>query len=406
MSQRDSKTPTTIKLAAKEASQRASSADPGPGDPLAAPSVAPQVIDLPEPPTPSQLVVPGSNAEASAMSAQMTAKSVPAPIAAMSGGGGGGVSSRHSVGAAREPTSSRPLSGPTQKFSTVENSQSHKSARTVMTSQLPTSASNGQNSAGLSAGATSGMPASVGASSAAPSEQSASATASPTASAAMRADSGAERDEEEVADGETESPDGSVSPAASASPTGTSAGMSRKSSRKDSQAEPSASASTQPDAQSRSASPSADASAMPSTSASHKGGLMSTSRHGKKGKKVTKFRYHKRVTVRTTGKTSPAAIMDKVNKKDHKAGITPSAIEEMEPEELMRRAGIKGNKKHWRVRLRQTKRVTKGGKTVMQTRVAYRDSEGNKRIKTSATPFCETCGEKLEDCKCDAPSQK
>lgn len=123
---------------------------------------------------------------------------------------------------------------------------------------------------------------------------------------------------------------------------------------------------------------------------------------GKKKKKVTKFRYHKRITVRTHGKTSPSTIMDKVNKKNQSEALTPSTLGDIDPQELMQRAGIKGNDKaRWRVRLRQTKRLTKDGKTVTQTKVAYRDSEGNKRVKTVPGTECKKCGKKIDDCKCD-----
>lgn len=137
-------------------------------------------------------------------------------------------------------------------------------------------------------------------------------------------------------------------------------------------------------------------------------GNKTTTRAVSPGTKTQHFRYHKRVTVRTKGKTSPNAIMDKVNYKDHKAGITPSSIEDMDPQELMKRAGIKETKKgtHWRVRLRQTEKITKNGKTITQTKVAYRDSEGNKRIKTSKTPNCEKCGKRLEDCECDSTTKE
>lgn len=121
-----------------------------------------------------------------------------------------------------------------------------------------------------------------------------------------------------------------------------------------------------------------------------------------KKKKVTKFRYHKRITVRTKGNQNPTAIMEKVNMKDHNQPLTPSTIGEIDPQELMRRAGIKGtNKTHWRVRLRQTKRLTKNGKTVVQTKVAYRDSEGNKQVESVSGPVCKRCEKKTEECICE-----
>lgn len=104
----------------------------------------------------------------------------------------------------------------------------------------------------------------------------------------------------------------------------------------------------------------------------------------------------------THGKTNPSAIMEKVNEKDHKAGIT---VDKLDPEELMRRAGIDGKKgTHWRIRLRQTKRTTKNGKTITETRVAYRDSEGKSQIKTIEGEMCKKCSKKIEECNCENPN--
>lgn len=126
---------------------------------------------------------------------------------------------------------------------------------------------------------------------------------------------------------------------------------------------------------------------------------MEGGRKKKKGKKTTKFRYHKRVSVKAHGKTDPAVIMDKVNEKDHKAGIT---VDKLDPQELMRRAGIEGKEgTHWRIRLRQTKRTTKNGKTVTETRVAYRDSEGKSSVKTIEGDACKKCCKKMEECECE-----
>lgn len=447
--EKPSKTPTTIKLAAKEASQRnpAAGADPGPGDPSAAPSEAPQVIDLPDPPTPSELVVKSDNSRKSTghatagseeqkpsagyKSAMGTSKSK----SKVEGSVAGPAASQPSAGgSAREPTSSRPLTGPTDGSGTPSSVQSsgshhssvagshHSSHHSVGATSSPAgTGSMGAPKSGTGSQVTAGR-------SASPSQQGSSAQPN-TASTAMQADSGAVHDEDEEGEGEVEQPETPGGTTTSPGPSGaqTTAGGSRGASQADglSTASPQASASAKP--KSAGSSPaSSPASAMPSTASSMKAGssvsskkgssLMpsgmgmsttSTSPHGKKdGKKVTKFRYHKRITVRTSGKTSPSTIMDKVNQKDHKAGITPSTIEDMDPQELMRRAGIKGtNKTHWRVRLRQTKRLTKNGKTVTQTKVAYRDSEGNKRIKTSSSPYCKTCGKKLEECKCESGSQ-
>lgn len=118
-----------------------------------------------------------------------------------------------------------------------------------------------------------------------------------------------------------------------------------------------------------------------------------------KHKKVTRFRYHKRISVSTKGKQNPAAIMEQVNEKDAKAGIS---VDKLNPQELMKKAGIDGKEgTHWRIRMRQTKRTkTKDGKTITQTKVAYRDSEGHNSIKTVDGEMCKKCNRKVDDCQC------
>lgn len=395
MSQNDQTKPssTKIKIAAKDASQRASgAADPGPGDVSAAPSEAPQLVDIPEPPTASQLVVKSTNKSTNAgSSGQKTSTAAtksygtaggtdPGPSASgtrtsgpksiimasmkqsSAGSQMGPAASNKSSPAARESTSSKPLSKPDE----------HKS-----TSGGPKSTSKGAGLTGPGLSAANAGPAS---------------------------EPGATHDVDEEGEGEVEVPEeggaASLSTSPSTSPSSPAATASRPGSTMSSPGPVEASSKHLSAGRPSSATSPKTASPSKSPSSHHRG-----HRGGKHKKKVTRFRYHKRVTVRTTGKTSPSTIMSKVNKKDHKVGITPSAIEDMDSKELMRRAGIKGNQQtHWRVRLRQTKRLTKDGKTTTQTKVAYRDSEGNKRIKTSSTPFCKSCGKKLEDCKCDSTS--
>lgn len=134
------------------------------------------------------------------------------------------------------------------------------------------------------------------------------------------------------------------------------------------------------------------------------GGHLTTSTVvGKDGKKKTKYHYHRRITVHTKGKTSPASVLSKVNKKEHDAGITISTIDQLDPAEIMKRAGLKPSPKtHWRVRLRETEKIHKDGKTTTQTKLAYRDSEGNKNVRTvnDNETYCAKCGEKTSDCKC------
>lgn len=443
-----SKTPTTtIKLAAKEASLRNSAggaADPGPGDPSAAPSEAPQLIDLPNPPTPSELVVKSVSSKKSATGhsggpsgstghkpsgGYQSAMGASKSKSKLEGSVAGPAASNPSIG--REPTSSKPLTGPTGGGSGIGNDGpsvdgakstgggSHHSGSVAGSKPKSTTGS----MASSHKSGTGAKPSSASSPASAKSPSQAGGSSAPnTASTAMQADSGAVHDEDEEGEGEVEQPEtpGPASPAASGAsgaatgPAGGLRGTSESSAGKAVSPQASTSASKKSSGASSPApsSPAASTSSMKS-SGGKKSSLMPSGMEsssgaplGKDGKKVTKFRYHKRITVRTSGKTSPSAIMDKVNQKDHKAGITPSTIEDMDPQELMRRAGIKGtNKTHWRVRLRQTKRLTKNGKTVTQTKVAYRDSEGNKRVKTSSSPFCKTCGKKLEECKCETSSQ-
>lgn len=451
----------TIKIAAKDASQRnsAGGADPGPGDMSAAPSVAPQLVDIPDPPTGSQLVVKSTTAiptlhegrSGTMPSGSKGPKSI--VQASMSGGAGASGSKQHhshshhgsgskhlsgshhshqsmqgsQVGpaasqpsAAREPTSSRPLTGPPE--SSVGGSAPKSSPGLAKS----TSGAGVDTAPRSVTGMSKSTPGTAAAAEIQP-------TSPATASQAMQADSGVVHDEDEEGEGELVGPEASPSAAAAAaspmsqattSPASSAGGSSAQSSVKSSGGgaksggadasptlSPSGLAGSRSSSKMSTRASSADAGKEASATADdiNKSSVAGSSAvsSGKDAKnKVTKFRYHKRITVRTTGKTSPAAIMDKVNKKDHQAGITPSTIEDMDPQELMKRAGIKGNKKtHWRVRLRQTKRLTKNGKTTTQTKVAYRDSEGNKRVKTSSNPFCKNCGKMLEQCKCDAQSQ-
>lgn len=434
-----SKTPTTtIRIAAKEASQRAASgtADPGPGDLSAAPSVAPQLVEIPDPPTASQLVVKTSG---NSLSGKTTT------LQTIKGSKSGSTSKDTQSGTTKKdiltitstmgpksmskqfgPTSSKmsPVSShmsgnPKYSTSSKHTSTHHESSKTQKTVSDHTSLDGAESqkhsttktepsgSAPKSSGAQGG-PISGGQSTMKPGEKT-----DGNVSTAMQADSNVVHEEDEEGEGQVVQPDDvstpSTSPKASTSASPVSAGSATASPKVSSENKSSSDINSAP-ASTGSAKASVktgkkrDASKL-STGRSTGTGIVSPARHGmgKDGKKkVTKFRYHKRITVRTSGKTSPAKVMDKVNQKDHKLNITPSTIGEMDPQELMRRAGIKGtDKTHWRVRLRQTKRLTKDGKTVTQTKVAYRDSEGNKRVKTSTNPFCKHCGEKLEKCKCD-----
>lgn len=399
--EKSAKKVATITIASKDGS--GGIADPGPGDPNAAPSVAPELVDLPPPPTQSQLVVKSVKSKRSiktimgsmgsksttqdttlgqTLASKSSATSKPKDKSKLKsksdesnqskGASGAEMPARKTMkstdGLTVATTMSKDLksggstahTGPAATGSRIAGPKSSGPAKSVGTTSM---VSDRKSTATKSTGPKSSGPKSVTSLRGSGSKVSISpketelvgpkTAGGPTASAAMQADSQI-HDEEEVGEGET---DASPSPASS---------------------------------------PGAGAS-------SPKGGRP----HGKGKKKVTKFRYHKRITVRTHGKTSPVDIMKKVSKKDHQAGITASTIEDMDPQELMRRAGIKGNNKtHWRVRLRQTKRLTKNGKTVTETKIAYRDSEGNKRIKTSDSPFCKSCNKKLEDCKCDSDSQQ
>lgn len=357
MSSKDSRkenNTTTIKIAPKDASERASGADPGPGDMNAAPSEAPQLVDIPSPPTSSQLVVKSADKSSSSATnpASTADKSVSKPASNVDKSASKPVSIADKSASKPASTADKSVSKP---VSTADKSASKPASNLDKSVSKPAS------------------------------------TVDKTASAADKPSSAhhlistannegvAEHDVDEEGEGEVEQPAASIK---SASPKSSSAASPRSSSA---------------------ASPKPSSAGLRTSDHEH-GHHHDKDKDGKK--KVTRFRYHKRVTVRTTGKTSPTAIMSKVNQKDHKAGITPSTIEDMDPQELMKRAGIKGSQKtHWRVRLRQTKRVTKNGKTSTQTKVAYRDSEGNKRVRTSLSPFCKDCGKKLEECKCETKSQ-
>lgn len=398
MSQNDHTKPTStgIKIAAKDASQRISGpADPGPGDVSAAPSEAPQLVDIPEPPTASQLVVKSTNAGSSGNVASMNATT--------SHGGTG--SADHGASASGTRTSGpKSIIMASMKHSSNAASQmgpaaSNKSdvAAKESTSSRPLSNPSGHKSHG-SSGAPKSATRDTGGPKSATKEAGLGGPGLSAANAGPTSEPGATHDVDEEGEGEVDQPEeggtGPSSPAVSGLRPGSAT---------------SSPGATEPVPSSKHLSigkPSSAASSKHSSPTSSPSSHHRTHKGGHKKKKVTRFRYHKRVTVRTTGKTSPSTIMSKVNKKDHKVGITPSAIEDMDSQELMKRAGIKGSQQtHWRVRLRQTKRLTKDGKTTTQTKVAYRDSEGNKRIKTSSTPFCKTCGKKLEDCKCDSTSQ-
>lgn len=441
-----SKTPTTtIRIAAKEASKRAASgmADPGPGDLSAAPSVAPQLVDIPDPPTPSQLVVKTSGKTLSGKTATLqtikeaqsvgaskgshssaakkdiltiTSATAPKLLSKQSSGSSSKMSSMssHMSGNPKNSTLSKHStshneSGKTQKTASEHvslggtESQKHSTLKTDSGSARRES---GTAETGLMSGGKS------------TSKPDAPETTNPTVSTAMQADSNVVHDEDEEGEGEVVNPEEGSTP----SPKTSDAASPVSAENQIKSPTFKASASGGKSDSGIDSSPMSTGSAKASVKTGKKrmssksspgrssgiGSLSPTTfGKGKDGKKkVTKFRYHKRITVRTSGKTSPAKIMDKVNKKDNKVNITPSTIGEMDPQELMRRAGIKGNDKtHWRVRLRQTKRMTKDGKTVTQTKVAYRDSEGNKRVRTSTNPFCKHCGEKLENCRCDDPSK-
>lgn len=402
MSQHDSsKQTTTIKIAAKDPSQRQTDggADPGPGDPAAAPSMAPQLVDIPDPPTSSQLVVKSTSKPDATNASSLKEASKHSSVHNSQLGPAA------SNPSGRENTSSRPLSGPS-----AGGSKSQSAGAPIFTSGPnksgisgpksgtggPKSGISGPKSGGVSgpksAGASgpksgTGAPMSAGASEAATGAEPSGGSSKPVSagrplSAGKPVSAGgAQHEEEEEGEGEVEQPE---------TPTGAASSPGVSGLRGSSQ-------------------PSTSGAAGVSGKRSSPSGASSTglasSKPGDKKKKVTRFRYHKRITVHTTGKTSPKTIMDKVNKKDHNAGITPSTIGELDPQELMKRAGIKGtNKTHWRVRLRQTKRLIKDGKTTTQTKVAYRDSQGNKRVRTSLSPNCSKCGKKLEECKCDTDS--
>lgn len=432
MSENDpSKTPATIKIAAKDASKRGASgtrADPGPGDPSAMPSEMPEPVSIPAPPSPSELVIksgksmnsrviktindPVSLPKSRGSSASTALKSVRSQKT-LSGGapknaeldeGGQSGSKSHQSTKSAHGSRSGGQSGPAGSEGTANAhaAEGSEGPREDNVSQ-PSSGSRGglaSQKSGSSPGRSGGSSAKTGGTSVKSAGASAKSAAPASASKEMQADSQAGGQEQDlVEEGETEIEHPSPSP----SPSDASSGKATSSPASGGiDSAPASSGGGTSKASSKTSGhktkPSETDSVGSAASKKHH-----HHHHGKKhGKKMSKFRYHKRVTVRTHGKTSPSEVMDKVNKKDHQAGITPSSIGEMDTDELMKRAGIKGGKKaHWRVRLRQTKRTTKDGKTVTQTKVAYRDSEGNKRIKTSDTPFCDKCGKRLEDCTCD-----
>lgn len=410
------KTPTSIKIAGSDgASQQA--AEVGPGDPAAAPSEAPQLVDIPAPPTPSQLVVKSKTGPSGHSQIPPTSPTEPsgtgtgsgppprgtgidpAPTGTMSNRGGASVNA--SPSGKTSPSSKISVGGASSKKTSPSSHHSSKAPYSVTGGSVSPGSATGTHHSG----------------SFKPSHKSTSAKPSPS----------------QIQPTQTQVIDTTPSPS-SASAIITAHSISKKSHASTSPAEPppgEASASMPPasGAADVTASPSASTGVPPSgtvprevspdesgpetspsgpeTSPSGSGaetspgGFSEGGGKRRKKKKLARFRYHKRVTVRTKGNKDPNAIMDKVNYKDHRAGITPSAIEEMDPQELIKRTGMKATKgTHWRVRLRQTERITKNGKTITQTRVAYRDSEGNKKIKTSSTPNCQKCGKKLEDCEC------
>jgi hypothetical protein len=345
-----SKTPTTIKIAAENPSQRADgAADPGPGDPEAAPSEMPEPVSLPAAPTPSELVV----------KSYKTAKSIDSRV----------------IKTINDPLSYRDSKKPT--VSTAMAAQSNQETDDA-NDLAPPGASEDPSMVASGAGTRASKT---------PEDEAGAGSEKVTSKTALSTPSGLEKKTSKSA---LSSPSGLERRSSKAAMSGTS-GLDRKISK-----------TMMDDRATTSKSPVSDDGSGADDKDSTNVSDDETEAGRKKKKKMAKFRYHKRVTVRTHGKTSPSAVIDKVHKKDHKAGMTASSIGEMDTEDLIKKAGIKNAKKgKWRVHLRQTRRVTKGGKTVTETRVAYRDSEGNKRIKTSSTPDCQKCGKKLELCRCD-----
>lgn len=288
-------------------------AEVGPGDPAAAPSMAPELVDIPDPPTASELVVKSSAAPPSA-----SAKSSGAT------GGSGNFNATGASGNASNPSASTAF-GASEANHVDPSTQGVSGPSGTLGPQASNYASTG----------VSRSPASVG------------APGSPATSVSRN----------------TGSP-GSMGSGASS---GRSPSPSQYESKK-------------------------------STAHHH-------NHHHKKspGEKVTKFRYHRRVTVHTTGKVNPSGILEKVKT-------------DINPEELLKKTGMKTDAHtHWRMRMRQTKRLTKGGKTTAQTKVTYRDSEGHVK-KEGGSGFdqssarssrtCQRCDKKLEDCQCDNTSSQ
>lgn len=427
-----SKKPTTatIKIAAKEASKRVSAggADPGPGDMNAEPSAMPEPVSIPAAPTASELVVKSSknsrniktiqdpvslpkSAGSSASTVLRSGKTLPTTQNLEDGADFGAASTKTLQGSKRSG-SSKNQSG-TAGFAMKSTHGSSSRGKTT-TSGMASANKTAKTGAGLSASANRAYKTmkSSTKSVASPGLGEPASQNGPTASADMQADSQAntgneaQQDVIEDQEAEVEQPD-------SPSPMGASAANQQQvpETQQDGggpatggldEAPPSSAGKLKTSSRTGMKKSSSRTSHGSEANDAASRSPVASGADGKKGKhKVTKFRYHKRVTVRTHGKTSPSAVMDQVAKKQHQARMTPSTIEEMDEDELMKRAGIKGNKKtHWRVRLRQTKRTTKNGKTVTETRVAYRDSEGHKRIRTSDSPYCKKCKRKLEDCNC------
>lgn len=344
----------TIKIAAKDPSQRTGSGspnDPGPGDPLAAPSTAVEPVDIPQPPTASDLVVKSSQPKASKSFKTLKTGSQRSPKSqGVDGAPGSNASAAPQMtGSADQAPKSKSRISQSPKM----NSEIKSSSAVKQSSKISSDLKSGVSAGGAAADISAGPGATGGAASTGISRQ----TSSKSPKTGSQASSKGSKQ--------------SSSPAKqSMSGMPSTSGMSAIKNKDDTKSNVSADETHHHHHKKRKLSP-----------------------------KATKFRYHKRITVRTSGKTSPDTIMGKVNKDQP---ITPSTIEDMDSSELMKKAGIKGGAKtHWRVRLRQTKRTTKNGKTTTQTKFAYRDSEGNKRVKVSSKPYCKHCKKKLEDCKCD-----
>lgn len=335
-----SKLPTAIKIAATDGSRSRGNndnsgqptPDVGPGDPAAAPSVAPELVEVPEPPTPSQLVVKSNSPIFITRERNVKEASKNAIGPSASVGFGAGTSAGFGADAGFRAKNG---SGSGSKSETATETESRARSASNVASGVPAS--------------------NLGSSK--------PAAAAPASSVSP--------DEVESL-GEEERRTGAQV-------------MSLKPS--DSQAVASHGTS-----KNKKVSPKQEFSPGGSTKSPHH------------DNKVTKFRYHRRVTVHTTGKVNPDGILEKVS---------PQNLEDMNPEELIKKTGIKPNSQtHWRIRLRQTKRLTKGGKTTSQTKVAYRDSDGNikkeggsvRHGSPNTERVCKRCEKKLVDCKCDTSS--